>query len=332
HYVAATLHYYAGRWEDAAAEAETTVTVAGEIDTRTGVIGGAALLAHIALHRGALAEADRHLTLARRTLHEAGPQWGVDWLQWGEALLAEARGRPADALARLARTWRQHADLGLNHTLLRIGPDLLRLLLATEPAAPADRATPGDTAVPGPVDVVATVRELAERAGTASARATALRCRGLLAGDAELLLAAADEYAAAPRALPRALALAEAAAALAGHGRAEESAASYASALAGFDALGATRDAARVTAALRSAGIRRGVRGARRRPASGWASLTATELQVAGLAAEGLTNPQIARRLYISRYTVETHLKHVFAKLSLTSRVQLAAEVARRAG
>ncbi|MEN3357504.1 MAG: hypothetical protein V7637_1486, partial [Mycobacteriales bacterium] len=42
HYVAATLHYYAGRWEDAAAEAETTVTVAGEIDTRTGVIGGAA--------------------------------------------------------------------------------------------------------------------------------------------------------------------------------------------------------------------------------------------------------------------------------------------------
>jgi DNA-binding CsgD family transcriptional regulator len=78
--------------------------------------------------------------------------------------------------------------------------------------------------------------------------------------------------------------------------------------------------------------VRRGVRGARRRPASGWASLTATELQVARLAAEGLTNPQIAQRLFISRYTVETHLKHVFAKLSLTSRVQLAAEVARRAG
>jgi DNA-binding CsgD family transcriptional regulator len=180
--------------------------------------------------------------------------------------------------------------------------------------------------------VAAAVAKIAGRAGTASARAAALRCEGLLAGDAGLLLAAAAEYARGPRAPHRALVLEDAAVVLAEQGRAAESAVSFAEALAGFDSLGASRDAARVTAALRVAGIRRGVRGARRRPAFGWASLTTTELHVARLAAEGLTNPQIAQRLYISRYTVETHLKHVFAKLSLTSRVQLAAEVARRAG
>jgi DNA-binding CsgD family transcriptional regulator/tetratricopeptide (TPR) repeat protein len=331
HYVAATLHYYAGRWEEAAAEAETCLTVAGEVDTRSGVIGASGLLAHLALHRGALADAERHLAVARQVLRESGPQWGVDWVLWGDALVHEARGRPAEARARLVSTWQRHAVLELDHTLLRIGPDLVRLLLAAD-ADPA--GTPGSPPAAEVVaaEVVAAVAEVADRAGTASARAAALRCRGLLSADAGLLLAAAAEYASGSRVPHRALALEEAAAAQAGQGRVPEAAASLAEALASFDAMGAVRDAARVTAALRAAGVRRGVRGARRRPASGWASLTATELQVARLAAEGLTNPQIAQRLYISRYTVETHLKHVFAKLSLTSRVQLAAEVARRAG
>jgi DNA-binding CsgD family transcriptional regulator len=52
---------------------------------------------------------------------------------------------------------------------------------------------------------------------------------------------------------------------------------------------------------------------------------------VVALVSEGLTNPEIARRLYVSRHTVVSHLKHVYSKLGLTSRVELAAEVARRA-
>ena len=74
---------------------------------------------------------------------------------------------------------------------------------------------------------------------------------------------------------------------------------------------------------------RRG-RGKRGRPSTGWESLTPTELEVVKLVAEGLSNPQIAERMFISRKTVTTHLSHVFAKLDLPSRAALTAEAVRR--
>lgn len=70
-------------------------------------------------------------------------------------------------------------------------------------------------------------------------------------------------------------------------------------------------------------------RGKRKRPASGWASLTPTELEVIRLVSEGLANNAIAARLFVSPRTVQTHLTHVYAKLGLASRVQLAQEAGR---
>jgi predicted ATPase/class 3 adenylate cyclase/DNA-binding CsgD family transcriptional regulator len=72
-------------------------------------------------------------------------------------------------------------------------------------------------------------------------------------------------------------------------------------------------------------------RGQRKRPTSGWASLTPTELDVVRLVSEGLANNDIATRLFVSPRTVQTHLTHVYTKLSLTSRVQLVQESARHA-
>ena len=85
----------------------------------------------------------------------------------------------------------------------------------------------------------------------------------------------------------------------------------------------------RVRLHLRDLGIRPGPRGSRDRPAHGWESLTKTEQAVARLVAEGLTNGAVARRLYISPHTVNSHLRHVFAKLEVPNRVALAAVVHR---
>jgi DNA-binding CsgD family transcriptional regulator len=69
-------------------------------------------------------------------------------------------------------------------------------------------------------------------------------------------------------------------------------------------------------------------RGERKRPSTGWDSLTPTELDVVRLVAEGISNKDIATRLFVSPRTVQSHLRHVYNKLGVTSRVQLAQEAA----
>jgi DNA-binding CsgD family transcriptional regulator len=70
--------------------------------------------------------------------------------------------------------------------------------------------------------------------------------------------------------------------------------------------------------------------GGRKRPAAGWASLTPAELEVVRLVGEGLRNDAIARRLFIAPGTVKVHLSHIFAKLGVTTRAELAAQAASR--
>jgi DNA-binding CsgD family transcriptional regulator len=71
-------------------------------------------------------------------------------------------------------------------------------------------------------------------------------------------------------------------------------------------------------------------RGARKRPSFGWSSLTPTEADVVRLVADGLRNKDIAEKLFMSPATVKTHLTHVYAKLGLTNRTELAAQAAQR--
>jgi len=72
-------------------------------------------------------------------------------------------------------------------------------------------------------------------------------------------------------------------------------------------------------------------RGERKKPIIGWESLTPTEMNVVRLVNVGLSNKEIATRLFISPRTVDTHLTHVYSTLGLTSRVQLAQEAGRHA-
>jgi DNA-binding CsgD family transcriptional regulator len=85
-----------------------------------------------------------------------------------------------------------------------------------------------------------------------------------------------------------------------------------------FDALGLRRLADRTRRELRASGER-----ARRRVPEAWTELSPQELQIAQLAAEGLSNREIGERLYLSHRTVSTHLYRLFPKLGITSRTQL---------
>ena len=97
-----------------------------------------------------------------------------------------------------------------------------------------------------------------------------------------------------------------------------------------YTSLGAAADVARLQAAFRAYGIRRGPHAKHRRARSGWDSLTATEIKIAAFVEEGLSNPEIAARLLLSRRTVATHVSHILKKLDVHSRTDIAGEAALR--
>jgi pimeloyl-ACP methyl ester carboxylesterase/DNA-binding CsgD family transcriptional regulator len=72
------------------------------------------------------------------------------------------------------------------------------------------------------------------------------------------------------------------------------------------------------------------LRQSRRRPAAGWESLTEAEMDVVRLVTAGMTNRQIAERLYLSPRTIQTHVSHIMRKLGIARRSEIAAETSRR--
>lgn len=151
--------------------------------------------------------------------------------------------------------------------------------------------------------------------------AAAGHARGLIEEDPAALERAAGRYAAA---LSRANALEDAGNAWAARGDQRKAIVLLAQAHDLYDELGHSQSTARVRAGLRELGVRLRHWTQADRPASGWGSLTETERRIADLVAEGLSNRQVAARMFLSTHTVAFHLRHVFWKLGLTSRVQLA--------
>jgi DNA-binding CsgD family transcriptional regulator len=93
--------------------------------------------------------------------------------------------------------------------------------------------------------------------------------------------------------------------------------------------IGASWDAARVRSRLRRLGVRRRI-GSPEGPRTGWPSLTGAERQVAQLVTEGKTNREIAEQLFVSPHTVSAHLRRVFDKMDVKSRVELTRAAADR--
>jgi DNA-binding CsgD family transcriptional regulator/tetratricopeptide (TPR) repeat protein len=313
----AVERYLAGEWDDAVVEVDASVEQAEETGERYSLVLGFSVAALIALHRGDLRRAEEEAERGAAEVTASGPRFRSHWAAWARALVHEATGALPEAFATLADCWDECARSGLVIECPVLGPDLVRLALA---AGNRDRAQQVTTAV----------ANVAAVTGMDWVTAAALRCRGLLDDDPEPLLAAVRACARSPRPLALALTCEDAAAALIGSVAVDDARPLLDRALATLERLDAARDVDRVEARLRELGIRRGRRGPRKRPRAGWASLTPTERRVVDLVAEGLTNPQIGERLFLSRRTVQTHVAHVFAKVDVSSRAQLAAQATRR--
>ncbi len=280
------------------------------------------LLSQSLAHRTVIATAVGDLETAR---HLAA---GLDGAMEGGALpynagavavalsgLRAATGDRRGAYDLLLRCWRFDSAGGSRYYHRRVAPDLVRLALALGHRDVA-------------VEVADTLdADVALAPGVRSVRGVALRCRGLVDGDAEPVLEAVVVARSMPLLVEHTGACEDAAVLLARSERRDEAVELLVEALDRHERAGADAWAGRVRAQLRLLGAHPGARGPRDRPESGWLSLTETERAVSLLVAEGLTNGAVAKRLYVSPHTVNTHLRHVFAKLGVSNRVALAGVV-----
>ena len=305
------LLFETGQWDDALAEVAIVHEDLKEPAAACCELGIAAV---IGFHRGEIRTARRHLAAAvpyaKRTGHRpVGP------LALARSLDCEHDGALPEALAALTDVFD-----GNTEELEEI-EDLLAdaVRLATEIG---DLSTA--QAFAGHAAALAAESEIPHR------QADALYCQGLLDRDARRLLAAAERYDDASRPLLRAKALEAAAGQFLETGDRDQARAAFTRALEVYTSLGAAADVARLQAAFRAHGIRRGPRARHRQARSGWDSLTATEVKIAAFVEEGLSNPEIAARLLLSRRTVATHVSHILKKLDVHSRIDIAREAALR--
>lgn len=311
--IPASLHVFRGAHDEADADIEAGLAIIDDTDSMNFMLYFLALRSRLALRRGDLDGARSEVEHGMAILASGNTLFGADWLLDAQVHCLWADGDENGALALAETTWEQTAFMRSFHGGLERGVDLVRLASMRQRI---DLAT----------SVAAEVDEMALRRQTESSTAAALWSRGLAGRDHSALMQAVEHYRCTERRPALALCCEDAAGLAREHPDAvallREAAAIHAD-------IGASGDLARVNAALRARGS-----APRRtpavRPTFGWGSLTPMEATVTELVAEGLTNPEVGARLFISRRTVETHLSHVFRKLDCTSRTQLAAAHLRR--
>ena len=272
---------------------------------------GVVALGRLALHTGDGRQVRETNEIAKAMLNESTP--GVRrHAAWLLGLQATADGDPRQAhewLCAMGEPERRHV---LRRLWMDMAdePHLVRMALAVGDRELAESA-------------VADASRRAELSpGVPSLDAIAAHASGLLDGDNDKLSEAVSLFERSPRSPAHAAALEDLGLAHQQRGTADSGIDALTQALVLFARAGATRDAARLRSRLRTLGIRRRVAAAEK-PATGWAAMTKSELAVAQLAANGLTNREIAEQLLVSPHTVNTHLRQVFAKLEVNSRVDL---------
>ncbi|MEV0406657.1 AAA family ATPase [Actinoallomurus sp. NPDC050550] len=304
--------YNLARFDDAEAGAQTLLELALERGSYTCGIEAPSLLSMVALQRGDVAEARRKLASG------FGPASAEDERRMPLPLLIRgwvtaAEGHVDEAVSLLSPvvfTGREERDPW------PWKPGWLRMLAQLGMTAGADEFTE---------EVVALAETGAQRnPEVPSLTGTALQLRGTTRKDLELLQRAADVLALSPRPLLTAGGYEDLGFELLDRDRRQEGATLLDQAWDIYDGVGATGPMKTLQDRARKAGLRRAHwRMIEPRPASGSQSLTPSELKVARLIVSGYTNKAASEELGISVNTVGTHLRSVFAKLGVRSRVQL---------
>jgi len=311
HCVLGQLLFKTGRWDDALAEVTAMDDDLKEPGAACCDLGVAAA---ICFHRGEIGEARRHLAAAIPYAERIGHRL-IGPLALARSLDREFQDALPEALAALTGGF--GGDSEELEEIEDLLADAVRLAAQTGDLAAAQ-------ALAGQADTLATASEVPHR------QANALYCRALLDHDAPKLMTSAERYDDASRPLLRAKALEAAAVQFVDADDREQARAAFTQAVEVYTDLGAAADISRLQAEFRAHGIRRGPHAKHRRARSGWESLTATEIKIAAFVEEGLSNPEIAARLLLSRRTVATHVSHILKKLDVNSRIDIARESARR--
>ena len=305
------LLFQTGQWDDALAE----VGMVHE-DLKEPAVAGCDLgiAAVISFHLDEIGAARGHLAAAAPHAERLGHRL-ITSLALARSLDFEHDGALPEALAALTDAFDGNTEEV--EEIEDLLPDAVRLAAET-----GDQGTA--QALASQAAALAAESEIPHR------QANALYCRGLLDHDASRLLAAAERYGDADRPLPRAKALEAAAGEFVDADDRGQARDAFTQAVEVYTALGAAADVSRLQATFRAHGIRRGPHAKHRRARSGWDSLTATEIKIAAFVEEGLSNPEIAARLLLSRRTVATHVSHILKKLDVHSRIDIARESALR--
>jgi DNA-binding CsgD family transcriptional regulator/tetratricopeptide (TPR) repeat protein len=305
------LLFETGHWDDALTE---VAVVPENLKEPTAACNELGIAAVISFHRGDTAAARCHLTSAVPYAKRIGHRL-IGPLALARSLDREHDGAFPEALAALTDSFGSNTEeLEEIEDLLA---DAVRLAMET-----GDLSTAQSLA--GKVAALAAGSEIPHR------QANTLYCQGLLNHDARGLLAAAERYDDASRPLLRAKALEAAAVEFIRADDRGQARAAFTHAVEAYNSLGAAADVARLQAVFRAHGIRRGPHSKHRRAHSGWDSLTPTEIKIAAYVEEGLSNPEIAARLMLSRRTIATHVSHILKKLGVHSRTDIARESALR--
>jgi DNA-binding CsgD family transcriptional regulator len=306
--------FVSGRWDDALAE----IAASRQLASETGAMGNANAIPDptplIHTFRGddvaaaeALARFDREPT--------TGPAFLANWCDPMRAIVHAGAGGAIGVL----RSWhRTMKEMSFVPDFRTVGRSIVRICRA------ADERTLLEQLLE---DAIETFKRAS---GIRSAEGASLLVQGAITGNVDQLVAAVGASRLGGRPFDIAEASAECAIALLREGKEKDGRALATEAFDRYAELGARGSEAALAQDVRRFGMRRSSGQRRAVGSQGWESLTASELRVVALVAEGLTNGEISARLYVSRGTVATHLRSVFRKLGVSSRSALAAEAARR--